>query len=213
MNLYYTGDFAVGPDNDLTLVTQGSFLNVPYGSVTIVHIGPSLPGFNAQDIQIPSEDGSELYVFDEHGRHLLTLNGLTGATNWVFSYDARNLVTDITGGNGLVTHIQRNGTGIPTAIVGPYGQQTTLDVDGSGFLSKVTNPAGESTTLVNAANGLLTTITGPLNDAYAVSYDTNGLVTRVRDPLGGGTDITRTDTGSQVTVQSSTTLTNMRAIH
>jgi YD repeat-containing protein len=172
MELYSTSEFAVAPDNALTLVTVTGFTWSP--SMTVAHIGPSLSGFSASGIQIPSEDGSEVYAFDEHGRHLLTLNGLTGTTNWLFSYNALNLVTDLTDANGLVTHIQRDAAGAPLAIIGPYGQQTALGVDANGFLSKVTDPANETTTLANTANGLLSAITGPLNHTYTVTYDTNG---------------------------------------
>jgi RHS repeat-associated protein len=207
--LYYTYDFAVAPDGGLTLVTQTDFLWSP--SMTMAYIGPALSGFSASEIQIPSEDGSEVYVFDEHGRHLLTLNGLTGTTNWLFSYNTLNLVTDLTDANGLVTHIQRDVAGTPTAIVGLYGQQTVLGLDAKGFLSLVRNPANEATTLVNTPNGLLSLITGPLNHTYTVLYDTNGLVAQVRDPLGGGMNLSQTDTGSQVSTLAVTTLTNVEA--
>jgi len=207
--LYYLNDFAVGPDGGLTLVTQSGFNWSPL--MTMAHIGPSLPGFIASAIEIPSENGNEVYVFDEHGRHLLTLNGLTGTTNWVFSYNTLNLVTDLTDANGLVTHIQRDAAGTPNAIVGPYGQQTVLGLDAKGFLSLVRNPADEATTLVNTTNGLLSSITGPLNHGYTVLYDTNGLVTQVRDPLGGGIDVSQTNSGNQVSVTSVTTLTNLEA--
>jgi len=207
--LYYPNEFALGPDGGLTLATPSGFNWSPL--MHMAHIGPSLPGFTASEIEIPSEDGSEVYVFDEHGRHLMTLNGLTGTTNWVFSYNALNLVTDLMDANGLVTHIQRDSAGTPTAIVGPYGQQTVLGLDARGFLSRVSNPANEATTLVNTTNGLLTSITGPLNHTYTVFYDTNGLVAQVRDPLGGGMNLSQTDTGSQVSTLAVTTLTNVEA--
>jgi RHS repeat-associated protein len=207
--LYYLNDFAVAPDGGLTLVTAGGFQWTP--SMTVAYIGPALSGFSASEIQIPSEDGSEVYVFDEHGRHLLTLNGLTGTTNWLFSYNTLNLVTDLMDANGLVTHIQRDVAGTPTAIVGPYGQQTVLGLDAKGFLSLVRNPANEATTLVNTPNGLLSSITGPLNHTYTVLYDTNGLVAQVRDPLGGGMNLSQTDNGSQVSTLAVTTLTNVEA--
>ena len=41
----------------------------------------SAPGFTATAITIPSEEGTELYVFDANGRHLRTVNTLTGAKN------------------------------------------------------------------------------------------------------------------------------------
>jgi RHS repeat-associated protein len=137
-------------------------------------------------LNIPSEDGSEIYVFDQTGRHYSTLDSLTGATQWTFGYDANSLVVTMTDVAGNVTQIRRNGAGLPTAIVGPYGQTTTLGVDANGFLNKVTNPANETTTMTSTSGGLLSSITGPLNDTYSVSYDNLGRMTQVSDPLGGG---------------------------
>jgi RHS repeat-associated protein len=195
------GTFGLGPDNTLTLIDASVF--------GVLRIAPSLSGFTGQELQIPSEDAREVYVFDARGNHLRTLNGLTGTTNWLFSYDANNLVTDLRDDNGLVTHIERNGAGQPTAIVGPYGQRTTLALDGNGFLSAVLNPVGEATVLTHTKGGLLTSITGPLNHTYTVTYDTNGLIAQVRDPLGGGLDFSRTDFGTNVHVQAITTLSNL----
>ncbi len=197
-------NFAIGPDNSLTLVE-----NRNGGSA--YRIGASASGFTAQELQIPSEDASEVYVFDARGSHLRTLNGLTGSTNWSFSYNADNLVTDVSDANGLVTHIERDGAGQPTAIVGPYGQRTALTLDANGFLSAVVNPASEATVLTQTRGGLLTSITGPRNHTYTVAYDTNGLATQVRDPLGGGYDMTRTDLGTQLYLASSTTLSNVES--
>lgn len=194
--------FAVGPDSSLTL---GGSVTSP----SAYRISASASGFSAQELQIPAEDASEIYVFDEHGLHLRTLNGLTGATNWSFVYNANNLVTDLRAANGLLTHIERDGAGQPTAIVGPYGQRTALALDANGFLNAVVNPVGEATLLTNTKGGLMTSITGPLGDTYTVAYDTNGLGTQVRDPLGGGYDETRSDQGTRIDIASSTTLANV----
>ena len=96
---------------------------------------------------------------------------------------------------GLVTRIQRNGAGQPTAIVGPYGHTTTLGVDANGFLNAVSNPADETTTMTSTTNGLLSSITGPLGDTYTLNYDSLGHVMQISDPLGGGWTDTRTEVG------------------
>lgn len=194
--------FAVGSGGSLTLVDSSGHA---YRS------GASASAFTAQELPIPSEDASEVYVFDAHGLHLRTLNGLTGSTNWSFSYNASNLVTDLRDANGLLTHIERDGAGQPTAIVGPYGQRTALALDANGFLNAVINPVGEATVLTYTSGGLLTSITRPLGDTDTVAYDTNGLVTQVRDPMGGGYDVTRTDMGTQLYLVSSTTLSNVES--
>lgn len=195
------GTFGVGPDNRITLIDASV--------MGILQIASSLSGFTGQELQIPSQDAREVYVFDAWGNHLRTLNGLTGSIIWSFSYDANNLVTDIRDANGLVTHIERNGAGQPSAIVGPYGQRTTLALDGNGFLSAVINPVGEATVLTHTTGGLLMSITGPLGDADTVTYDALGLVTRIRDPLGGGYDMARSDLGTQIDIRSATTLANV----
>jgi YD repeat-containing protein len=144
---------------------------------------------------IPSEDGSEVYVFDPGGKHLETRDGLTGATKWAFGYDANSLVVSMTDVAGLVTRVERDDSSQATAIVGPYGQRTTLATDANGFLSAVTNPANETTSLSNSAGGLLLGITGPRGKTYTIAYDDLGRVTSVADPLGGGWTDSASDKG------------------
>ncbi len=181
--MYNIDALAVTPDDTLALVND--------------QLAPYLllyPGRDSQQglltpIQtrsIPSDDGSEIYVFDQNGRHLSTMDSLTGATKWTFTYDANSLVVAMTDVAGNVTQIQRNGAGQPTAIVGPYGQTTTLGLDANGFLNQVSNPANETTSMTSTSGGLLSSITGPLGDTYNVSYNSLGLVTQLSDPLGGG---------------------------
>ena len=200
--MYNIDALAVTPDDTLALVND--------------QLAPYLllyPGRDSQQglltpIQtrsIPSDDGSEIYVFDQNGRHLSTMDSLTGATKWTFTYDANSLVVAMTDVAGNVTQIQRNGAGQPTAIVGPYGQTTTLGLDANGFLNQVSNPANETTSMTSTSGGLLSSITGPLGDTYNVSYNSLGLVTQVSDPLGGGwtdtvADLTYLGNGSGVDV-------------
>ncbi len=190
-------NLALGPDGSVTLVGND---HIPH------RFGSAAAGFDGQELEIPAQDASEVYIFDAHGLHLRTLDGLTGWTNWSFAYNANNQITDLHDANGLVTHIERDGAGRPTAIVGPYGQRTTLGLDANGFLNAVTNPVGEATALTYSPGGLLTSITGPLTDTYTVAYDTNGLVTQIRDPRGGGYDMASANSGNSIAITSSTTL-------
>jgi RHS repeat-associated protein len=207
-NLPNSPDDGADPLNTYYLNTVNALAVTPNDTLVMVRadLPPYIqlyPGRTAQQgllipietQNIPSEDGSEIYVFDLNGRHLSTLDSLTGAPKWTFGYDNNSLVVTMTDGAGLVTRIQRDGAGHPTAIVGPYGQTTTLGLDANGFLSKVSNPANETTLLTNTIGGSLTSITGPLGDTYNVSYDNLGRVTQVSDPLGGGWTDTMTDVG------------------
>ncbi len=205
--LYSVEALAVTPDDTLALVNDQL---TPYILL--------YPGWESQQglltpIQtrdIPSDDGSEVYVFDQNGRHLSTMDSLTGATKWTFAYDANSLVVSMTDAAGNMTQIQRNGAGQPMAIVGPYGQTTTLGLDANGFLNKVTNPANETATITNTSGGLLSSMTGPLGDTYNVAYDSIGRATQVHDAAGGGWTETRTDLGVQpnLTYEVNTAATN-----
>lgn len=191
--LYSVEALAVTPNNTLVLVRSGSTL--PY--IMLYPERSSQQGILTPVVtqSVPSEDGSEIYVFDQNGRHLSTLDSLTGGAKWTFAYDTNSLVVTMTDAAGLVTQIQRDGAGHPTAIVGPYGQTTTLAVDANGFLSTVSNPANETTMLASTSGGLLSSITGPLGETYNVRYDSLGRVTQVSDPLGGGWTDTVTEMG------------------
>jgi RHS repeat-associated protein len=184
--LYPVTQLAVTPDNTVVLIREDAAQLPEILLYPVRTAAQGLLATPAETQNIPSEDGSEIYVFSIDGRHLSTLDGLTGATKWSFGYDTNSLVVTMTDGAGLTTLITRDGTGNPTAIVGPYGQVTALGLDGNGFLSTVSNPANETTTLASTSGGLLSSVTGPLGETYKVSYDSLGRVTQVTDPLGGG---------------------------
>ncbi len=194
--VYPVDAMALTADDSLFLVNT-SFSNPGITPIYIIP-GRSSPNGTLVPISsqsIPSEDGTEVFVFDSVGKHLETLDSLTGATKWTFGYDANSLVVTMTDLAGNVTRIERDASGQPTAIVGPYGQRTSLAMDANGFLSAVTNPAHETTSLTNSAGGLLQGITGPQGETYTVAYDGLGRVTNVADPLGGGWTDSASDKG------------------
>ena len=135
----------------------------------IFRIGSAFPQFNNTDIAIPSEDGMQLYQFDAMGRHLRTLNTLTGAVVYEFSYDVEHRLIAIVDGDNNTTTIERDYAGNPLALIAPFGQRTQLYNNVDGFLEYAANPAG---------------------DAYTFSYTNAGLLYRVRDPRGGVANMT-----------------------
>jgi YD repeat-containing protein len=143
--------------------------------------------------RIPSQDGAELYEFDQAGRHLRTLDALTGVPIYTFTYDAASRLTQIADRDGRATTIQRDDGGTPIAIVGPNGQRTVLSVDTAGHLVRVTNPAGETTHFEYTTEGLLTRLTGPRSGAHSFAYDDQGRLTRDSNPAGGFTALVRSD--------------------
>jgi RHS repeat-associated protein len=156
---------------------------------TVRQVKTALSGFSLGDFIIPAEDGGEVYVFDQTGRHLRTLHPLTGAVFYQFSYDSGNRLIAIADGSGNATNITRDGSGNPTRITSPYGQNTDLKVDNSGYIASITNPSAEAYRFVYAPGGLLTTLTRPRGNASQFSYDSQGYLVRDKDPAGGSTNL------------------------
>ncbi|MDR2711040.1 MAG: hypothetical protein LBB65_06930, partial [Burkholderiales bacterium] len=77
-----------------------------YGYIFMLKEG--LPGFSGEEFLIPSSDGKQLYHFDANGRHLETLDALTGAVIYRFGYCPDGLQT-VTDHDGNETKIERNG--------------------------------------------------------------------------------------------------------
>jgi RHS repeat-associated protein len=191
----------VSPSGDV-YATSGS-------DVTLRRVKPALVGFTDTQITIASANGSELYAFDAFGRHLRTLDTLTGATLFEFGYDAEgrlNQVTEKTGGTDNVTTILHDAAGNPTAIVGPFGQQTTLAVDANGFLDSITNPAGEEMRFTSSADGLLTSYADPRGKTSMYMYDAEGRLIHNADPAGGTQDLAQVGTASEFSVTRTTAL-------
>ncbi|MCK6550998.1 hypothetical protein L6R52_34490, partial [Myxococcota bacterium] len=144
-------------------------------------------------VRVPSRDGRQLWEFTAGGRHLRTLDALTGATLVELGYDAGGLLTSIDDLQGNVVRIERLSNGAPDAIIGIDGQRTALQLDARGFLMAVTNPAGETTLLEHDEGGLLTGVIGARGDGYTASYGADGRVVATSGPEGLGLTITRED--------------------
>jgi len=169
-------------------------------------VSRTLPGFTASSIAIPSSDGSELYQFSSTGRHLSTINTLTGANIYVFSYDSAGHLSQVTDGDGNATTIEHDANGKPTAIVGPFGQRTNLTVDANGFLSSITDPASQAYQLAYTSGGLLTSFTNPRNQTSTFTYDALGRLMKDTDAATGFKSLARTELSDGHTTTLTTAL-------
>ena len=189
---------ALGPD--------GSLYTSANAAHRISRIAPPMPGFSGDDIVIASEDGSEVWRFDATGRHLETLNAITGVRLYRFTYGGAGRLTEVEDVNGNTTRIERDASGNPTAIVAPFGQRTSLSLDSNGYLAGVTNPAGEIIRFSYSSEGLLNDLTDPRGNITRFTYSTLGLLTRDEDPVGGFSALERTDKVNGFEVALSTAL-------
>ena len=183
-------------------------------------VSPQLPGFVADEIVIPSVDGFELYVFDSFGRHLRTVNALTGSLRYQFTYDSSGNLINVTDSNGNVTILERDFSidADVRAVVGPYGHRTVLSRSVSDLLSGVEYPGGDTLAMsyLDGANstGLLSEFTNSRGNTTFLSYDSEGLLVRDQDPAGGYIDLAKQDleNGSEVGVTSAGGMTTNYAV-
>jgi RHS repeat-associated protein len=167
--------------NGVILKTEPLFL--PSGSGEIVN---------------PSEDGTQGYVFAA-GRHVRTVDTVTGATLLSFAYDQRGCLVAVTDAIGEVTRIERDVNGSPTAIVAPGGQRTVVEVR-DGVLVRVANPAGESYQFTYR-DFLLASRRDPRGMLAEFTYDANGRLTRDADAAGGFISLVQSGAADDYTVE------------
>lgn len=168
------------------VLPEGDFYVSQINDRRIRHVVSPLPGLNSSEILFPSENGSQVYIFDASGRHLRTINRLTNAPIYTFAYNAVGVLISVTDGDNNVTTIERDANnGNATAIVGPYGQRTSLSINPTGYLVSVAAPNLNPTQLSYDDNGFLIKLVDPNANIHSFSYDATGRLIRDQDPLGG----------------------------
>lgn len=168
--VYYPAQVFAAPDGSLYIADSHNY--------RIRRVTPSMPGFSVGNITIASDDRSEVYVFNQSGRHLRTLNAHTGAVLYHFSYDSSGFLVQIKDSDGKITQIERDASSNPTAIISPTRQRTTLNVDANGYLSYIKTPAGETTQFGYSEKGLLTNLTDAKGNVYRFVFDELGRLIR-----------------------------------
>ena len=179
-----------GPDG-IAIAPDGSVIIADLQNYRIRRIAPVLPGFTLSEYAISSADGSQIYRFAANGRHLATINALTGAVIYSFRYDESGLLQAVEDAYGNITTVERDSSGRPTAIVSPYGQRTSLAVNSEGWLERVSNTAGEMVEIGYTEGGLFNSLLDSRGGLHRFVYDTMGRLVRDEDPAGGVTSLER----------------------
>jgi len=152
------------------------------------------------DVIVPSADVSQLYVFNNEGRHVRTLDAKLKSVIHDFEFDSAGRLTGIRDAAGALTEIQRGDAGQPVRIKSPDGLITGLTVGSDKQLAAVSNPAGE-TYAMEYTQGLLKRFTKPSGASNVFTYDELGRLSEDRDAAGGGWSIAE-DTHRVVTMTS-----------
>lgn len=192
-------DVSAGPDG---LYVAGSL-----GNSDVFRVAAQLPTDGGTSFVIGARDGESFYDFDLTGRVLSTRHALTGSELHRFEYSGGRLHS-MTNEAGLVTTIERDAGGNPTAIVAPFGQRTELELDPNGYLNGVRDPAGNLTTITYSSGGLLTSFTNARNFTSTMQYDALGRLHIDEDAADGSHTLTRVDdaSGRESTVVRATAL-------
>lgn len=191
--LDFPNEASIAPDGDLYIIDTGNHV--------IRKVELSYQKGASSIYTLPSSEGEEVFQFDGHGRHLQTLDAMSGATLYAFTYDDDGLLTELVDRNGNIIAVEHNGDGTPSAIIGPYGQRTEMNFDANGFLSGISNPIGEIWALENSSGGLLTSAVTPNSHLSTYDYDADGGLIKATDSAGGFQALQRTeiDNGYELT--------------
>lgn len=184
--------FNLAPDGNVYMV---------FDDRTIIRSRSAFPGgVLSGGVLVPSADGSEVYRFDQNGRHLQTLHPLTGSVLETYGYDGAGRLASVTDAFDNVTAFNRGADGTSQTIVGPYGHVTTLETDQNGWLSKVRDPAGAEISFTYTPDGLMTSMTDAGGGVHNFDWDVGGRLIRDENPAGGVKTFDRVATLTSTTV-------------
>jgi RHS repeat-associated protein len=165
---------AIGADGALYIAALDS----------VYRVAPGLPALAQGESLIPSTDGHTLYRFDSRGKHLETIDAVTGVTELAFSYNSAGLLMSIRDKNGLTTKFERSRSGNVAAVVAPFGQRTTIELNKARQLAGLKDPLERKTTFEYGNLALLNKLVSPNGAEASFQYDAQGRLSKVVAPTG-----------------------------
>ena len=179
---------------EMALTQTGDLLISDPNHSEVRKIAAPMPGTSLTGYAIASEDGSQLYGFDQTGRILVTRDIVTGTIIYTFSYDALGKLVAIVDAHGQMTNIERSSDGTATAMIAPTGQRTALTV-GATALS-VTPPGMSPIGFTFDGTGLLTQATDPTGHSIQFGFTPDGRFGRLISATGDSATLTASSTAS-----------------
>ena len=182
----------LSPDGIVIGSDRALYVSDTGGCDTVRKIASPLPAVGLGGYAVPSADGSELYVFNEVGRHEKTLDAWSGQIRLRFEYTdyaGAKLLTGIaelgaaSDAVGFVTTIDRDADGRPLGIRGAAGQGVSLGRDPQAWLSEVTTLGNGSKWKLGSdpsGNGLLVSFDQDVHH-HSFAFDAAGRLTTDRD--------------------------------
>ncbi|MBT4837155.1 MAG: hypothetical protein HON94_07390, partial [Methylococcales bacterium] len=197
LNVGIFGGIAIGKMNDIYYSAGYVVNSIYYRNSENKYSKSSL-----SDIVIPSKLADELYVFNRYGRHLKTINAVTGSVIYEFYYNDQGLLIGVKDRDNQLTKITRSDNKI--TITSSKGQKTFLTLNSDGYLESVKNTENETIKLTYYNGGLLKSLKDAKLQIHYYSYDDQGRLKYDENPIGGSWSLTRKvlDDGYQVTKTS-----------
>ena len=187
----------------LALGKDGSIYVADLQASTVRRLRSPESSLGAQ-VLVAAADGQEIRSFDLQGRHVATLDPLTGAPRLRFAYDAQGRLGSLTDAGGNQTTLERDAAGNLAAIVAPGGQRTRVVTDASGQIVSIQDPTLSTWQFSYGDGGLMSTEIDPEGGTAHFGYDSEGGLVSDQDARGGVRTLARTQTadGGQVVVTS-----------
>lgn len=177
----------------IALDRSGRMLFAHYHAIR--RIGHQRNPASGGEIPVADPSGETLHVFDTQGRHLRTLDGLTGGLLYRLEY-ANGVLTGMVDAFGNTTTVERDATGQPTGLRSPDGQRTGFTLDTRGYLASTVTPEGHTTEFGYSTDGLLQWMRTPRGQRWDYVYTADGQLAQDNRPDGSGWTIRATEFGS-----------------
>jgi RHS repeat-associated protein len=178
---------------------DGRLLIADYSDDLVYRLVPFLPSPDPNGYTIAAANGAEYYAFDDAGRHLKTVDAVTGQTRFTFGYDGSGRLSTVTDSNGQKTTIDRDDGGRAEKITSPDGMLTTLGYASNGWLSSVSNAAGEKQSYDLNDDGLLASESDGAGRTHLFEFDDVGRLSKDTSPSGSFQALSRSKDHLSVT--------------